>query len=166
MKLIHKEFLKVAQQQLKDISGHLNEKGHIDCLNIIKIATPKWNSYQNSDQYFGHLESYFRSTESDVKNLLKWHSNYKAKEGNSKVSVLSERLIFPKNFQWLQDVETLEDDKKVLDIIMNNVYPVGEIKVLPSRHSFRKWFLEQSWPDNISFQPFLKKSGAYKVKME
>eukprot|EP00835_Amoeboradix_gromovi_P002554 NODE_147_length_17537_cov_0.265627.p12 type:complete len:169 gc:universal NODE_147_length_17537_cov_0.265627:11375-11881(+) len=158
------DFLKVAQQKLNLLKEPLStHQQHLECLKIVQIPVKNWQSFKLSSQYYSYLDSYFNDTEKDLSNMLKWHIMYSNKD-NSNVQLsngISERIKFTPDLQ--EQAEKITDPLELVKFTINNLSPLGPLKVLPTRHIFRQWFLQQDWPPNVSFKPFVKQNKNYKV---
>ena len=152
----HREFLKTAQQQLKQMTEPLiSHQDHLKCLQIIKIPVAQWSKFKSSNDYSTYIHDHFTKTEVALSNMLKWHIMYNTESNTPIVEGLSERIKFPSELH--EEAIKIKDPEELVEFTMNNLSPIGPLQILPTRHDFREWFLQQrNWPNNISFQPFNK----------
>lgn len=135
--------------QLKQLKGPMTDELHLKCLSLVKIHTPNWESYESPMAYADHLENHMSAIRHDLEALMQYdHSLDSAKQ----------RILFTPELE-----EEAKERTDLVDFIMTHLYPEGPLQVIPPKHAFKDWFIKQEWPSNVSFKPFQKQCGQYKV---
>ncbi len=156
------QFLNSIKSQLNSITKISSASDHIKCLNIVKIDVPEWEEMENGSDYFKFMESYFAKAETEIANMVQWHMVYRNAKSEPLYKGLSERFYISEEIA--SKAIAIDDPQALIDFTMAHIHPIGTLKMLPTRHPFRKWCSERQWPSNVSFQPFINNSGRIKIQ--